>query len=131
MFTTITKEDDYTTLSFEDTNVYSPNTDKELKITLNALRAEANRTALKLSRERRADRREQLSDDLSAINELIDIYERRDEFKMTYRYREILLKALKSEKNHRKAARSISLSIQAVPSFCCLEIGGIIPSDIF
>lgn len=100
-------------ISVEEADVYSPETEKERKITLEALRAEACRISLKAERERNTQRREELTEELNAANELIGIYTTGNEFRVIPIYRDILTSALRYEKKHRKAAMRALRNISA------------------
>lgn len=112
-------------VSVEEADVYSPETEKERKITLEALRAEACRISLKAERERNTQRREELTEELNAANELIGIYTTGDEFRVIPIYRDILTSALRHEKKHRKTAMRACRNIELVPPFGSIEAGGV------
>ncbi len=118
-------DDGMTIVKFEDTDIYAPYSEKERKITLEALRAEACRISLKAERERNTQRREELTEELNAANELIGIYTTGDEFRVIPIYRDILTSALRHEKKHRKAAMRACRNIELVPPFGSIEAGGV------
>lgn len=110
-------------VSVEEADVYSPETEKERKITLETLRTEACRISLKAERERNTQHREELTEELNAANELIGIYTTGNEFRVIPIYRDILTSALRHEKKHRKAAMRALRNINDVMPFSKIEIG--------
>lgn len=118
-------EDGMTVLCIDEADMYFPGSEKDRRITLSALRAEARRLSQLISRERDIEYKSTFSEYLSAANELIDIYGSGKEFRLSHIYREVLIFALEDDKKHRKTARRIIREIRSVPKHRSVEIGGV------
>lgn len=118
-------EDGMTVLCIDEADMYFPGSEKDCKIILSALRAEARRLSKLIPRERDTDYKNTLSEYLSAANELIVLYGSGREFRLLSIYREVLIYALEDDKKHRKTARRIIREIRSVPKHRSVEIGGV------
>lgn len=118
-------EDGMTVLCIDEADMYFPGSEKDRRITLSALKAEAHRLSQLISRERNAEDKDTLSEYLSAANELIALYGSGSEFRLSPIYRNMLIFALEDDKKHRKTARRIIREIRSVPKHRSMEIGGV------